>query len=92
MADAARRAAANEIFARCYQIRHRLELYSPGSVSGPALTYFRTLRAFRNAIRDGLRDDEPDSDRYDAHVRAAKEEFGRCRDAMRADINPHGPS
>ncbi|MFC0844016.1 hypothetical protein ACFH04_09875 [Streptomyces noboritoensis] len=89
LSDTARRAAANEIFARCYQIRHQLELYSPSAVSEPALVYFRTLRTFRNAIRDGLRDGAPDyseETEYAAHVRQVKEEFGQCRDAMRADI------
>jgi hypothetical protein len=90
LSDTERRAMANEIFARCYQIRHQLELYSPKSVLEPALTYFRTLRAFRNAIRDGLRDGAPDYDEeteYAAHVREAKAKFGRCRDAMRSDLN-----
>ncbi|MDG4856574.1 hypothetical protein P8605_00020 [Streptomyces sp. T-3] len=88
--EAARRAAANEIFARCYQVRHQLELYSPSSVLEPALDYFRTLRTFRNAIREGLRDGAPDysdDSAYAAHVREVKAQFGRCRDAMRADIN-----
>jgi hypothetical protein len=87
-----RRTTANVIFARCYQVRHQLELYAPDSVSVPALTYFRTLRAFRNAVRDGLREVAPDlgpEPEYSAHVRQVKEDFGRCRDAMRADINPH---
>ena len=56
----------------------------------PALIYFRTLRAFRNDIREGLRDGVPDYDadtEYATHVREVKEKFGRCRDAMRADIN-----
>lgn len=87
----ARRTAANTIFAHCYQVRHQLELYAPEDVLEPALAYFRTLRAFRNAVRDGLRDvvPEPDADdEYAGHVRQVKEVFGRCRDAMRADIAP----
>ncbi|MEU7659018.1 hypothetical protein AB0B60_11100 [Streptomyces lincolnensis] len=93
LSDAARRARANEIFARCYQIRHQLELYSPGSVEEPALIYFRHLRDFRNAVRGGLRDGVPDVDAeraYADHIQKVKEQFGRCRDAMRADINPRG--
>jgi hypothetical protein len=89
-----RRSTANMIFAHCYQIRHQLELYAPDIVLKPALAYFRTLRDFRNAVRDGLRDGAPDyrpGSEYAAHVRQVKEEFGRCRDAMRADINPHRP-
>jgi hypothetical protein len=88
-----RRAKANQIFARCYQIRHQLELYAPSTVVTPAVAYFRTLRAFRNAIRDGLRDGVPSPDaqrEYSAHVSEVKAEFERCRDAMRTDINPRG--
>lgn len=93
LSDADRRAKANEIFARCYQIRHQLELYAPSTVVTPAVTYFRSLRAFRNAIRDGLRDGVPSPDAqsaYGRHVSEVKAEFERCRDAMRADINPRG--
>lgn len=94
LSDIVRRAMSNEIFARCYQVRHQLELYAPSSVVEPALTYFRTLRAFRNAVRDGLRDDVPgfnDESEYATHVKKIKEDFGHCRIAMRADINPHRP-
>ena len=85
----ARRTTANAVFARCYQIRHQLELHAPPAVVDPALTYFRSLREFRNGVRGGLRDGVPEQQAtYAAHWAAAKEEFGRCRDAMRADINP----
>lgn len=91
LSQEARRTAANAVFSRCYQVRHQLELYAPDDVLDPALTYFRALRAFRDAVREGLRDGPSGNGRaseYAAHVRQTKEDYGRCRDAMRADIRP----
>lgn len=77
---------ASQIFGPCYQVRHRLELYMPPDVEGPALTYFRTLRRFRTAVGANLRiTDQPD---YDDYAQEVKHALAGCRDAMRADIDP----
>ena len=89
-----RRTTANAVFAQCYQVRHQLELFAPDDVLESALIYFRALRTFRDDVREGRRDGSPGYDRaseYAAHVRRTKEEYGRCRDSMRTDINPHRP-
>lgn len=82
-----RRRRVNEIFARCLQLRHQLELYAPAKVVEPALVYFRIVREVRDAVRGGQRDDIFTSETDSPYRPRARKAAGHCRDAMRADIN-----
>ncbi|MGH3887760.1 MAG: hypothetical protein ACRDSZ_14545 [Pseudonocardiaceae bacterium] len=85
LSEAERAQVAWRLFARCYEVRHQLELFAPYEVVEPALAYFRTVRDLRDAVRGGLRPADPERERYTERVKIALE---NAREAMRADMKP----
>lgn len=70
-------------FARCYEFRYQLELFAPADVVAPALTYFRCVRAFCNAVGKGLRHTAAE---FEHHTEQMKITLAAVRDAMRKDL------
>ncbi|MGH3696797.1 MAG: hypothetical protein ACRDRX_22910 [Pseudonocardiaceae bacterium] len=85
LSEAERSQTAWRVFARCYEVRHQLELFAPPEVVDPALAYFRTVRGLRDAVRGGLRREDPEREHYTDRVKVALE---TTREAMRADMKP----
>ncbi|MGC9543346.1 hypothetical protein [Streptomyces sp. UG1] len=83
MSETERTQMARRAFARCYELRYQVELFAPAEVVDPALTYFRCVRGFRNAVGKGLRHTDQDFERYTEQM---KDTLADARDAMRKDL------
>ncbi|MGH3722117.1 MAG: hypothetical protein ACRDRI_25405 [Pseudonocardiaceae bacterium] len=77
LSEAERAQAAWRLFARCYEVRHQLELFAPREVVEPALVYFRIVRDLRDAVRSGLRPADPERERHTERVKIALENAAR---------------
>ena len=83
MTEANRDEMARQVFARCYEPRHHLELIAPREVSEPALAYFRSVRSLRNLVAAGKGITDPE---WKPHATQVKRALDTAQEAMREDL------
>jgi hypothetical protein len=83
MTEAEHDETARQVFARCYEQRHHLEVVAPPEVAEAALAYFRTVRGMRNAVAAGKGVTGPG---WEANSRQVKRTLETVQEAMRGDL------